>query len=160
MFTVTVDLLTNGGFEAGVAPWVQKQSGLINSTATHAARTGVWKAQLLGTGASANHWIYQQPPFPAVGVPRTLTFYLRIVTSEGTGAMNDKLGVRIFNSSNQELAVLQMFSNQDQATYANYTLVTIAIPANLAVSGNRIRFGANENGSLPTTFLIDDVSIQ
>src|SRR5205085_2444294 len=104
-------------------------------------------------------WVYQAPFFPTPGASRTLRFYLKIVSSEGTAAPNDSIGVRIFNSSNREIAVLATFSNQDQATYATYQLVTVTIPAQYCVSGNRVRFGGTENGSLATTFLIDDVSL-
>jgi aminopeptidase S len=158
-FTVTVDLVSNGGFEAGVSPWVQKLAGLINNSAAQAARTGTWKAQLLGTGVTNNHWIYQAVPFPSGSGDRTLQFYLKIVSSEGTVADNDRIGVRIFNSANKEIAVLQMFTNQDQVAYADYQLVTVTIPAQYAVPGNRVRFGGSENNSLPTLFLIDDVSL-
>jgi hypothetical protein len=159
-FAVTVSLISNGGFEAGVSPWVQKQSGLINNSSAQPANSGAWKAQLLGTGATANHYVYQVPPFSSTPTTRTLRFYMKIISSEGTAVANDKMGARIFNSADKEILVLQLFSNVDQVTYANYQLVTLTIPAQYAVQGNRIRFGGSENNNgLPTTFLIDDVSV-
>jgi hypothetical protein len=158
-FTVTVDLMANGGFEAGGANWTQQLPGLITNDASQAARSGLWRAQLLGTGAATSQYVQQQPYFPSGGGARTLRFYLKIVTAEpGSGA--DKLTIRVMNTNNQVVANLQTITTAQAATYANYQLVTVALPAANAVPGYRIRFGATENASLATTFLVDDVSVQ
>lgn len=83
-----------------------------------------------------------------------------MTTEEDTSAAYDKLYVRIANSSNSTLTTLARITNVDQASYANYRLVTLTIPAGYAVAGNRLRFYAVEDEILATTFYIDNVPIQ
>jgi hypothetical protein len=114
--------------------------------------------QLLGSGVTTSHYVFQQPFWPTPAATRTLRFYLKIVTAETTTtAANDTLAVRIFNASNVYVADLAVFSNLNAGAYGSYALVTVTVPASLAGSNNRIRFVANENASLQTTFLVDDV---
>jgi hypothetical protein len=157
-FGVTVDLMANGGFEAGTANWIEQLPGLITNDASQAAHGGAWRAQLLGTGASTSHFIQQQPFFPSTGGARTLRFYLKIVTAEpGSGA--DKLTIRVMNANNKVVVNLVTISTAEAAAYEDYQLVTVTVPAAHAVPGYRIRFGAIEDSSLATTFLVDDVSL-
>ena len=68
--------------------------------------------------------------------------------------------MRITNASNSTLTTLATFSNTHVTTYGNYAQVTLTIPAQYAVGGNRLRFYATENNSAATAFYVDSVSIR
>jgi aminopeptidase S len=139
--------------------WTQKFAGIVNSSASQPAYAGSWKAQLGGIGSDTNSWIYQIPYWPTAGGDRTLRFRLKIVTAETAATAVDRMGPRITNAANQQLVFLQGFTNLDAAEYADYTLVTITVPAEYCVPGNRLRFASNENATSPTIFLVDDVAL-
>jgi hypothetical protein len=152
------ELVTNGGFDTGAwSPWtIASRAYLQNS----GAQAGTWCAKLLGVGTSGSGTLYQTPAFPTTGATKTLRFYMKMSSAEGTTTAYDRLYVRITNSSNTTLTTLATYSNVNKNTYADWTLVTLSIPASYAVSPNRLRFYATEDSTLQTTFYIDSVSIQ
>ncbi len=159
-FTVTValELVNNGGFELGAQSWTQIPSSIVNNTGAPAYE-GSWKARLsVGGGPIAAH-LSQAPNFPAAGATRTLTFYLRIST-ETPILPKDRLFVRIASPLGIPLTTLATFTNAQHSTYANYTLVTLTIPAQYAVSGRRLVFAAEGVGLRSTDFYVDRVSIR
>ena len=123
-------------------------------------QAGTYKAQQLGRGTTTSTTFYQAPAFPSTGSTRTLRFYLRMSSAEGTSTAYDYLRVRIKSSSGSTLSTLGTYSNVNKNTYAGWVLVTLSIPSSYAVSGNRLYFDASEDSSLQTTFYVDGVSIQ
>jgi uncharacterized repeat protein (TIGR01451 family) len=157
--TVTLELVANGGFESGVASWTQSVTTIVNNTGEPPYQGG-WKAKLRGLGANGTAFLYQSPAFAAPATARTLRFYMRITTSESPTKARDYLYVRVTNASNSTLTTLATFSNVHQSTYGSYALVTVTIPSQYAVAGNRLRFEATENNTAATAFFVDDVSIR
>jgi Zn-dependent metalloprotease len=155
------NLVRNGGFEQGPAEWTQSATGIINSDNSPAAFQGAFKAEMTASVFAPTRSLHQAPVFPSRGVAKTLRFHLAISTSElpFTGA-RDRLHVRITNASGGVLATLRTFDNTQSRSFARYALVEIPIRANLAVSGNRLRFDSSNDALLATTFAIDTVSIQ
>jgi hypothetical protein len=149
------ELVTNGGFET-TGSWT---FATYSSRTSGSAQAGTYKAQQLGRGTttSTNFW---QTISGFNGTSRTLRFYLKMSSAEGTSTAYDYLRVRIYNSSGTLVSTLGTYSNVNKNTYANWTLVTLTIPSSSAVANYRLRFDASEDSSLQTTFFVDGVSIQ
>jgi len=148
--------LLNPGFESGNVNWVATAS-VIDSSTGRPARTGTWKAWLDGYGTTHTDSCYQQITIPANVTSATLSFWVRIDTAETTtGTQFDKLQVQIRNSSNTVLATLATYSNLN--ANSTYVLKTFDLTA---YRGQTIRvyFLGTEDGSLQTSFVIDDTAV-
>jgi hypothetical protein len=152
------ETISNGGFETGTSPW----SFGANSTRTTAAPySGSYAAKLLGYGATRTTSLWQAPAFSGGSAQRTLTFYLKISTAEGTTtARYDSMYVRVASPSGSTLTTLAIFSNANASTYSGYRQVTLTVPAAYCVSGNQVQFFASEDASRQTTFWLDNVSLR
>jgi hypothetical protein len=150
-----VELVTNGGFESGTTGWTFASN---SSVTAGSAQSGSNKAQQLGVGATASTNFYQVIGGFS-GTTKTLRFYLRMTSAEGTSTAYDFLRVKLKNTSGADVATIATYDNRQKNTYANWTLVTLTVPAS-AVANYRISFDATEDVSLATTFFIDGVSIQ
>ena len=76
-------LLGNPGFESGAVTWTAS-AGVITNGGSVAARTGTWKALLGGNGTDTTENLSQDVYLPA-NCTATLTYYLRVTTSESSG---------------------------------------------------------------------------
>ncbi len=152
------ELVVNGGFEA-TGTWTY---GTYASRVTTAPQAGSYCAKLLGRGTTTTSGatLYQAPSFPTTGATKTLRFYLKISSAEGTTTAYDKLYVRIKNSAGTTLSTLATYTNVNKNTYAGWVQVTLTVSSTYAVSGNRLYFEGTEDSSLQTTFYVDGVSIQ
>ena len=149
------ELVTNGGFESGTTPWVW---ATYSTRTSGSAQAGTYKAQQLGRGTTTSTNFYQ-PIAGFNGTAKTLKFYLKISSAEGTTTAYDYLYVRLKNTSGSTVSTLATYSNRNKTTYANWALVTLTVPSS-ALANYRISFDATEDSSLQTTFYIDTVSIQ
>jgi uncharacterized protein (TIGR03437 family) len=150
-------LLLNPGFESGNnGNWVTT-SGVIDSSTGRPARTGSWKAWLDGYGTTHTDSCYQTVTIPSSAVSATLTFWVRIDTSETTTTTAfDTLSVQIRNTSNTVLSTLATYSNLN----ANSTYVQKSFDLT-SFRGQTIRvyFLGSEDSSLQTSFVIDDTAL-
>ena len=153
--TVQQQLLINSGFEAGVSGWVAS-GGVINSTG-QAARAGSWKAALNGEGAANTDTMYQQVAIPSTVTSATLGFWVKVVSSETTTTSSyDKLKVQVRSGSNAVLATLATYSNLNKgSSYVQKTFDLAAYKGQTV----RIYFEGTEGSTIPTAFLIDDVTL-
>jgi hypothetical protein len=162
-FTVTqagtgggANLIVNPGFETGTTPWVITGQ-TVRSTGTF-PHSGV-AYMIVGPVNSSTSTLYQTVTIPSGGA--NLNFWLNITTSEAAGAaIFDRLFIEVRSTSGTLLATLTTFSNQNSGTAGVYVLRG---PYNLgAFAGQtvRIQFRATEDVSLPTSFRVDDVSVQ
>lgn len=150
------ELLLNGGFESGSANWTATAGVITNSTG-QTPRTGAFYAWLDGYGTTHTDSLFQQITVPASANTVTLSFWLKINSSETTTTTAfDTLRVQIRNSSNTVLATLATFSNLNETT--GYTLRTFDISA-FRGQTIRIYFLGQEDSSLQTSFVIDDTSV-
>ncbi|MGY0235419.1 M4 family metallopeptidase [Longispora urticae] len=142
--------LGNPGFEsASAAPWTAT-SGVIDSSSSQPAHGGTRKAWLDGYGSGHTDTVSQSVTIPA-GCRATLSFYLHIDTAETTtSAANDKLTVTAGSTT------LATYSNLNKA--AGYTLRSFDVSA-LAGQTVTITFNGVENGSLQTSFVVDDTAL-
>lgn len=163
-FTVTqtgtsggTELITNPGFETGTTPWII--SGQVTrSTGTYPHSD---LAYMIVNGVnSTSGTLYQTLTIPT-GAACKLSFWLNITTSEApSAAVDDRLFLEVWSTSGTLLATLTTFSNQNSGTGGVYVLRG---PYNLsAFAGQtvRIQFRGTNDITLPTSFRVDDVSVQ
>jgi len=162
-FTVTqaaagggAELISNGGFETGTTPWIV--AGQVTRSTGSFPHSGV-AYMILGGVNSTTGTLYQTVTIPSGGA--NLNFWLNITTSEAAGAaVFDRVFIEVRNTSGTLLATLATFSNQNSGTAGVYVLRG---PYNLSAFANqtvRIQFRATEDITLPTSFRVDDVSVQ
>ena len=150
-------LFGNPGFETGTAaPWTAS-AGVIDSSASPAARTGSWKAWLDGYGSSHVDDLKQTVTIPAGACTAGLSFWLRITTSETTTTTAyDTLKVTVESTAGTVLSTLATYSNLNTSTsYVQKTFDLAAFKGQTVV----IHFRGVEDVSLQTSFLIDDTAL-
>jgi len=148
--------VVNPGFESGTTPWVI--SGQVTRSTGSFPRSGV--AYMIINGVdSTSGTLYQTMTIPS-GCSN-LSFYLNITTSEAAGAsVFDRLFIEVRNTSGTLLGTLATFSNQNSGTAGAYVLRGPYNLSSWAGQTVRIQFRGTNDVTLPTSFRIDDVSIQ
>ena len=153
----SVELITNGGFESGKAPWAGS-NGVITKNSTYAGHAGVWKAWLNGFGSANTEYVQQSISIPANASLPKLNFWLRVASSETTTTIAyDTLKVQVRNSGGTLLATLATYSNLNKGS--TYLLKTFDMSP---YKGQTVQvyFEGVEGSSVATSFLIDDVSVK
>jgi subtilase family serine protease len=152
-----LQLFGNTGFETGkAAPWIASP-GVVNSKPSEPPHSGSWDVWLDGKGVGEAQSIWQQVPIPTGHSKATLAFYLHIDTAETTTKLiNDHLIVRVLNSSGNQLAQLAEYSNLNAAS--GYALHTFDMSPYIGQTIT-VKFTGNENGSLQTSFVLDDITL-
>lgn len=155
--SISEQLLLNPGFESGNVSWTTS-SGVINGTTSGSAPlTGTYKAWLNGYGYTVTDYAYQTLTIPSTACSASLSFWVKITTSETTtSTAYDKLAVQIQNSSGTVLATLATYSNLNKST--GYVQKTFDLAA---YKGQTIRvyFKGTEDSSLATSFFLDDTAL-
>jgi Zn-dependent metalloprotease len=150
------ELIVNPGFESGTTPWIV--SGQVTRSTGSFPHSGVAYMIINGVNSSSGT-LYQTVTIPAAGA--NLNFWLNITSSEATGAaVFDRLFIEVRNTSGTLLGTLATFSNQNKGTAGVYVLRG---PYNLnswAGQTVRIQFRGTNDITLPTSFRVDDVSVQ
>ncbi|MBC8029250.1 MAG: M36 family metallopeptidase [Pyrinomonadaceae bacterium] len=162
-FTVTqagtggggTELIVNPGFESGTTPWVISGS-TVRSTGAY-PHGGV-AYMILGVNNSSTSTLYQTVTVPSGG--GNLNFWLNITTSEAPGTIYDRLFIEIRSTSGTLLATLTTFSNTNSGTAGVYVLRGPYNLASFAGQTVRVQFRATNDITLPTSFRVDDVSVQ
>lgn len=152
----STQLVSNGGFESGATVW-SASSGVINSDAIQAARTGSWKAWLNGYGTAHTDTLSQPVSIPSTATSASLSFWLKVASDETTTTTAyDTLKVQVRNTSGAVLATLQTYSNLDKG--GNYVQRIFDLSA---YKGQTVvlHFEGAEGTMVATSFLIDDVSL-
>jgi Zn-dependent metalloprotease len=151
------ELIVNGGFESGTTPWVI--SGQV-SRSTGAYPHGGVAYMILGGVNSTTGTLYEQITVPAGSSPN-LTFWLNITTGEAAGAsVFDRLFIEVRNTSGTLLGTLATYSNQNSGTTGVYVQRGAFNLGAYAGQTVRIQFRTTQDSSLPTSFRLDDVSLQ
>ncbi|BEL03870.1 hypothetical protein Q0Z83_020610 [Actinoplanes sichuanensis] len=142
--------LGNNGFETATTPWTATTGVVAANTGDAAPRTGTRNAKLGGYGSTHTDTLSQSVTLPTGCGSYTLSFYLKIVTSETTTSTQyDKLTVKVGSTT------LGTFSNLNASAYTlrSYNLA--------AYAGQTVTltFTGTEDSSLKTTFAIDDTAL-
>lgn len=155
--TTASQLLANPGFESGSASWTTSSGVIDGTTSGSAPRTGTYKAWLNGYGTTHTDSAYQDITIPAGACSASLSFWVKITTSETTTTTAyDKLTVTIRNTAGTTLATLATYSNLNKSTaYAQKTFDLSAYKGQTI----RVYFNGTEDSSAETNFFIDDTSV-
>ncbi|HEV7655879.1 MAG TPA: M4 family metallopeptidase [Mycobacteriales bacterium] len=141
----------NPGFETASAPWTATAGVIGANTGTGAPRTGTRDAWLDGYGTTHTDTLSQTVTIPAGCTASTLTFFLKIVSSETTTTTAfDTLSVRVGTTT------VGTFSNLNKGT----TYVARSFPVgSFAGQSVAVTFTGTEDASLQTSFVIDDTGL-
>lgn len=143
-------LVANGGFESGTAPWTGS-TGSIGAHSGQRAHSGTRFSWLGGYGYTATDTISQTVTVPADCARVTLEYWLHIDTQESGRTAYDLFRVKADGTT------LTTLSNADAAS--GYTARTLDLSA---YAGRQVTltFTATEDAYLQTSFVVDDVTLR
>lgn len=142
---------TNPGFESGTTGWTQSAGVIGANTGNGAPRTGSYSAWLDGYGTTHTDTLSRSVAIPAGCTASTLSFYLKIVSAETTTTTQyDKLTVKVGATT------LATYSNLNKG--AGYVLRSFNV-GSFAGQTVTVLWTGTEDGSLQTSFVLDDTSL-
>ena len=143
--------VTNGGLESGQTGWTGTSGPITNNTG-RPAHSGSWKMWLGGNGRTTSEYEQQAFTVPSTAMSPTLTYWIRIDTSESTRTYAyDKLTVSLNGTT------VKTYSNLS-ATNA-YQQVSVDLSAYKGKSVT-LKFTMNEDSRYQTSFVVDDITAQ
>ncbi|MFE9840625.1 M28 family peptidase [Streptomyces goshikiensis] len=143
-------LVVNGGFENGSAPWTAT-AGVITNQSGEAPHAGSYMAWLNGWGSSRTDSASQSLAVPTGCSSYQLAFYLHIDTDEDENVVYDRFTVSVGGQT------LETLSNVDAGS--GYALKTYDV-SRFAGQTVTLQFKGVEDQSLQTSFVVDDVTLQ
>jgi hypothetical protein len=150
--------VADGGFEGGTAAWTfsdnaQRSTGGFPHTGSAYAALGL--ANTASSSAS------QAITIPADARSADLSFWLNVTSEETTiTTAYDRLFVEVLGTDGAVRATPATFSNLDRASAGSYLRRGPFDLLRFAGQTVVIRFRTTADVSLPTTFRLDDVSVQ
>ncbi|MCC6624965.1 MAG: M4 family metallopeptidase [Deltaproteobacteria bacterium] len=152
------ELLVNGGFEGTVAPWAMTGAGasfVANGNYPQAGAGYVY----FGANTSVTGSAYQEVTIPS-SATGTLSLWLNVTSGESTiTTQYDRLFVEVRDTSGTLLSTLATYSNLDKSKLGIYTQKSLSVAAWRGQTV-RIQIRATNDGSMPTTFRVDGVSLK
>ncbi|MFD4943154.1 M28 family peptidase [Streptomyces sp. NPDC058409] len=145
-------VVANGGFEEGVAPWTQTDGVISNRTSEKPAHSGAYMAWLGGWGSTHTDTASQSLTIPTGCSAYKLSFHLRTDTDESAGdpTAYDTFTVKLGTKT------LATYSNTDAAgSYVQKTFDVGAFAGQTVTLG----FTSSEDAYLQTSFVVDDVTL-
>ncbi len=148
------NMLQNPGFESGAVNWTGT-TGVITNSTSRPAHGGSYKAWLQGNGRTTTENLGQSVAIPSTATAASLSLWIRIDTAETTGStVYDTVKVQIVDGSTT--TTLATYSNLNRNTsYVQKTLNVLAYKGKTVT----VRFLGQEDSSLQTSFVIDDVAV-
>ncbi len=152
------ELVSNGGFEGSVSPWIGSGTGYFYTANGSTPRSGTGYIYF-GVNNSVSGQSYQTVSIPS-SAAGTLTFWLNVTSSETTtSAQYDKLFVEVRNTSGTLLTTLATYSNLNKTTAGNYSQKSFSLAAYKGQTV-RLQFRSTMDSSVTSTFRVDDVSLR
>ncbi len=155
------ELVANGGFEAGSSSWVLSGAFQADSRFSF-PRSGSGYAYLSNSdGTAGNNLVgtmYQTLNVPSSATSATLVFWYNITTQETGSTVFDVLNVTVQSSTGNVLGTVAVLSNLNSSAIGAYSQRTFDLTPYKGQT-IRVHFLGTTDGSLPTTFRIDDVSV-
>ena len=154
----TLQVLMNTDFEQATPVVWQGDTGVIqdapgSSDPGVVAHGGLQFAWLGGYGYTASDQITQDFYIPATAQSATLSFYLKIITSEPGTTATDSLTVAALDTANLTLGTLLTRTNLNASSYTAYTADLLPYRGRTV----RLSFKSQEDGQNATSFVLDDV---
>ena len=151
------ELIVNGGFEGSAAPWTLTGGALRSTGSFPHSGSGYL---ILGAANNASDTAFQQITIPG-GSAASLNFWLNISTNETTTTTQfDRFFIEVRSTGGTLLATLGTFSNLNGGAAGAYVLRGPFSLSSFAGQTVRIQFRATTDGSLTSTFRVDDVSVK
>ncbi|MFD8497214.1 M1 family metallopeptidase [Amycolatopsis sp. NPDC059657] len=144
-------LVGNGGFESGTAPWTQTTGVITAGTTAEPAHGGTMEAKLGGRGTTHTDTLSQSVTLPTGCSSATLTYWAHIDTKETT--TSTKYDTLVVQAGSDTLA---SYSNLDKNT--GYALRTVDMTRYLGQTVT-LKVTGSEDSSLVTNFVLDDFSL-
>ncbi len=153
------ELITNGGFETSVSPWVVSGTGasyVANGSSPHGGTGYIY----FGNINSAAGQYYEQVTIPSTA-PANLSFWLNVTSAETTTTTQyDKLFVEVRNTAGTLLTTVATYSNLNKvAATTTYSQKSFSLAAYKGQTV-RLQFRTTTDSSAITTFRVDDVSLK
>ena len=115
-------LIGNGGFESGAAPWTATSGVRIASAKATPAFAGKWLARLGGRTAPRKDTLAQTVTIQPSCKSATLSFEMRIITNDPAAKASDTMAVQVLSSTGKVLKTLATYSNKNAASkYAKFS---------------------------------------
>jgi hypothetical protein len=150
-------LVSNGGFETTISPWVL--TGDATWTNSGGAHGGTGLVALAGVDGVFTANVNQVVTIPSSS-PANLTFWLNVTTDEYDSTPYDYFYVEVWDQwGGSQLGTLGTFSNMDQNPPGVYAQKSFSMAAWRGQTVE-LRFSATTDYSLSTTFNVDDVSLK
>jgi hypothetical protein len=142
--------VTNGGFESGQTGWTGTSGPITNNTG-RPAHSGSWKMWLGGNGTTASEYEQQAFTIPSTSTSPVLTYWIRLDTAEtSTSTAYDTMKVTLNGTT------VKSYSNLS-GPKSSYFQESIDLSAYKGQTVT-LKFTMNEDSSLQTSFVVDDVS--
>ncbi|MFO0554480.1 MAG: M4 family metallopeptidase [Polyangiaceae bacterium] len=153
------EAVMNGDFENAASTAWTSNSGVAaakNTNVSYGARAAVFGGSDYASGTLKQEVITIPSSSPGI-----LKFQLAIDTAESLYSTTawDKLNVQVTEWGDTTPTTIKTYSNLDRSQIAWYTTKTIDLSAYRGSNIN-IQFTVENDGSLPTTFYVDNVSVK
>ncbi|WP_203798966.1 M4 family metallopeptidase, partial [Paractinoplanes tereljensis] len=146
----SAQLLGNNGFESGATTWTQSSGVISTASGTNTPYAGTYFAWLDGYGSTHTDTLTQSVTIPSTCSTATLSFYLKITSSEtSTSTAYDKLTVKAGSTT------LATYSNLNKATWALKSFDVSSLKGQTVT----ISFSGVEDSSLATSFQVDNTAL-
>ena len=152
----TDQLIINPGFEDGEEGWAFSSDSLINSG--DYPHDGSWYA-IMGQNNNADDFLHQTVKIPEDIDSAQLIYWFNVTSDSPNGDLQDYLNVDILGPDGGILEDVELYTGYDKkSSPTDYSLKTLDVTH---YAGERIRiyFSASTDGSVSTTFRIDDVEL-
>lgn len=151
------ELIVNGDFESGHTGWAEYSSQayeLIDPFYPHSPTHSAW----LGANNNEEDWVSQSVALPANAASLTLHYWWSLYTEEHPGTQFDFLRVQLVRVDGTLITELKTYNNDSaEAWLWNDDSVDVSAYAGQTL---QLRFLAKNDANDPTSFFVDDVSIQ
>ncbi len=147
------DLIQNGGFESGRAPWAGSASwiGSFTEQSPFAGKRCLWMG---GNGSPVTEDLAQQIQIPASLQKAELSLQLHIDTAEEGNTAYDTFQIQLLDAKGAVLKTLGNFSNLDATSGFQKRTYDLSTYKGQTV---KLQFKSIEDVSLQTSFVIDEV---
>ncbi|NUM56623.1 MAG: S8 family serine peptidase [Candidatus Hydrogenedentes bacterium] len=145
--------VVNGGFEQDSAGWFFS-GGSIQTGSVHSGA----KCAVLGGANNNFDYFYQDITIPSDASAATLTYWWNVTTNESGATVYDRLHASVRTIKNEELLTVGLLTNVN----AGAVFQQSAAFSLIAYKGQTVRvtFRSETDFTLPTTFRLDDISLQ